>query len=191
MDTSHRTHRGRRPALAAAVLAVCAFGSVPALAQLPVGPDVTVPLPISGGTDGSTPESTTTTTPPPPPPPTATPTTSPAPAPTVSQGTTTPSKAAETGTGETPRRSRCRRASGHTAHVAEQTFDVARAVAEAAPAVARLRQAALPAAGQFGFPLGLAALVLAYLAVQGRLDARDPKLAAAPLSIDDDLLPFT
>ena len=59
------------------------------------------------------------------------------------------------------------------------------------PAVARLREATVPAARQFRFPLGLAALVLGFLAVQSRLDRRDPKLAMAPVSVDDDLLHFT
>lgn len=193
MDTSQRTQRGRRPALAAAVLAVCAFGSAPALAQLPVGPEVTVPLPIGDGNDGSSPVPTTTTPPPPSPspPPSNAPTTSPAPAPTVAEST--PSPVAADRSTDTPRRSTSpsRRASARPQPPVEETFDVAPAAAEEAPAIARLRQVTLPAARQFGFPLGLAALVLAFLAVQGRLDARDPKLAAAPLSVDDDLLPFT
>lgn len=58
------------------------------------------------------------------------------------------------------------------------------------PAIDRLRRVTVPAARQFGFPLVLGAFVLAFLAVQGRLDARDPKLAAAPVTIDDDLLSF-
>lgn len=49
---------------------------------------------------------------------------------------------------------------------------------------------AVPTARELGFPLTLAALVSAFVAVQGRLDRRDPKLAAAPISVDDDLLPF-
>lgn len=60
----------------------------------------------------------------------------------------------------------------------------------AGPAIARLRRVTVPAARQFGFPLVLGAFVLAFLVVQGRLDARDPKLAAAPVTVDDDLLPF-
>jgi hypothetical protein len=58
------------------------------------------------------------------------------------------------------------------------------------PAVARLRRVSVPAAQQFGFPLALGGLVLAFLMVQSRLDARDPKLAAAPVTVDDDLLSF-
>jgi hypothetical protein len=62
--------------------------------------------------------------------------------------------------------------------------------AEEGPTLTRLRRVTLPAARQFGFPLGLAVLVLAFVVVQGRLDARDPKLAFAPVSVDDDLLSF-
>lgn len=58
------------------------------------------------------------------------------------------------------------------------------------PAIARLREVSVPAARQFGFPLVLGFLVLGFLVVQARLDARDPKLAAAPVTVDDDLLPF-
>lgn len=190
MDTGQRMRRGRRPALAAAVLAVCAFGSVPALAHFPIGTEITVPLPISEGTEGSSPVSTTTTTTPPPPTTTPTTVTSPGPAPTVPPGTT---PTAGGGSTETVRRTTSpgRRASARTTSSTEETFDVAPAAAEQEPAIARLRQVTLPAARQFGFPLGLAALVLAFLAVQGRLDARDPKLVAASLSVDDDLLPFT
>lgn len=47
-----------------------------------------------------------------------------------------------------------------------------------------------PTARRLGFPLALAALVSAFVAVQGRLDRRDPKLAVAPVSVHDDLLPF-
>ncbi|HEX2038657.1 MAG TPA: hypothetical protein VHF47_02875 [Acidimicrobiales bacterium] len=184
--------------MAAAVLAVCAFGSVPAFAQLPVGTDVTVPLPIDGGMEGSTPDptTTTTTTTAPSVPPSTAPTTAPAPAPALGRTSAeAPTPAAGGGATETARRqaSTGRRASGRVRATSGpiETFDVApAAVADDEPTIARLRQVTLPAARQFGFPLGLAALVLAFLAVQGRLDARDPKLAAAPLSVDDDLLPF-
>jgi hypothetical protein len=198
MEIRRRTQRGR-PALTAALFAVCAFGSAPALAQLPVGPDITVPVPIESGTENSSPETTTTTTtsttaPPPPsttPPTTAAPASVPAPAP----GWTTTQPPADGAKVETARRSGAssgRRAPprARAASAEAETFDVAPVVAEDEPTIARLRQVSLPAARQFGFPLGLAVLVLLFLAVQGRLDARDPKLAAAPLSIDDDLLPF-
>lgn len=56
--------------------------------------------------------------------------------------------------------------------------------------VERLREATVPAARQFGLPLVLGAIVLAFLAVQGRVDRRDAKLMAAPVTVADDLLPF-
>lgn len=68
-----------------------------------------------------------------------------------------------------------------------------------APAAAREEQqasadtgdnGAVPIARDLGFPLALAALVSAFVMVQGRLDRRDPKLAAAPISVHDDLLAF-
>lgn len=77
------------------------------------------------------------------------------------------------------------------AHVPVVSPAVSPAAADEQPAVSRLRHATVPAARHFKFPLGLAALVLGFLAVQSRLDRRDPKLAMAPVSIDDDLLHFT
>lgn len=56
--------------------------------------------------------------------------------------------------------------------------------------VERLREAGVPAARQFSLPLALGALVLAFLAIQGRVDKRDPKLMVAPVTVADDLLPF-
>lgn len=56
--------------------------------------------------------------------------------------------------------------------------------------VERLREASVPAARQFSLPLALGALVLAFLAIQGRVDKRDPKLMVAPVTVADDLLPF-
>lgn len=56
--------------------------------------------------------------------------------------------------------------------------------------VERLREATVPAARQFSLPLALGALVLAFFAVQGRVDRRDAKLMAAPITVADDLLPF-
>ncbi|HEY5629638.1 MAG TPA: hypothetical protein VIR16_09025 [Candidatus Limnocylindrales bacterium] len=41
-----------------------------------------------------------------------------------------------------------------------------------------------------GFPLALAVLVVLFLLVQPRLDARDPKLRAAPLTLADTLIAF-
>ncbi len=42
----------------------------------------------------------------------------------------------------------------------------------------------------FGFPILLALLVLLFLLVQSRVDHRDPKLRAAPLTLADTLVPF-
>jgi hypothetical protein len=42
----------------------------------------------------------------------------------------------------------------------------------------------------FGFPLVLAVAVVLFLAVQTRLDHRDPKLRAAPLSETEATVPF-
>lgn len=61
---------------------------------------------------------------------------------------------------------------------------------DGAATVERLREASVPAARQFSLPLVLGALVLAFLAVQGRVDRRDAKLMAAPVTVADDLLPF-
>ena len=46
------------------------------------------------------------------------------------------------------------------------------------------------AARRFAFPLAVAALVAAFLIVQGRIDRRDPKLAAAPVDGRDDIVRF-
>jgi hypothetical protein len=43
-------------------------------------------------------------------------------------------------------------------------------------------------AGPIGFPIVLAALVMAFAIVQDRLDRKDPKLALAPL--EPDILTF-
>lgn len=51
-------------------------------------------------------------------------------------------------------------------------------------------EAAAVVAVAFGFPLGLSLAVLLFLAVQGRLDARDPKLRLAPKTRDDGLIAF-
>ena len=42
----------------------------------------------------------------------------------------------------------------------------------------------------FGFPLALMLAVLLFLVIQSRLDGRDPKLRAAPLTAKDTYLPF-
>jgi hypothetical protein len=54
----------------------------------------------------------------------------------------------------------------------------------------RLAEGVTDAARRFAFPLGVAALVAAFLLVQGRVDSRDPKLATAPIDSRDDLVMF-
>jgi hypothetical protein len=46
-------------------------------------------------------------------------------------------------------------------------------------------------ANRFSFPLGLTLMVIAFLAVQGRIDRRDPKLRLAPVDSKHDLVHFT
>ena len=60
----------------------------------------------------------------------------------------------------------------------------------ATPTLGVLSRAALTTAHKLSFPLGLTVLVIAFLAVQGRLDRRDPKLRLAPVDSKHDLLPF-
>lgn len=158
-----------------------------AVAQVPTPPgDLPVPTTLPGllDGDGGVPVTTTTTVPPPP---TTTTTTAPAEQPRADPGTATQAPLASS------RRSSANRtaATGVPAPSAGATL-VERVAAETpdSPAIARLRRVTVPAARQFGFPLALGVMVLAFLAVQARLDARDPKLAAAPVTVDDDLLPF-
>ncbi|HEX5823528.1 MAG TPA: hypothetical protein VFY18_03620 [Candidatus Limnocylindrales bacterium] len=49
---------------------------------------------------------------------------------------------------------------------------------------------AVAVAASFGFPLALMLAVLLFLIIQSRLDDRDPKLRAAPLTSADTFLPF-
>jgi len=50
--------------------------------------------------------------------------------------------------------------------------------------------AAVAVATGFGFPLGLMLLVLLFLVIQNRLDHRDPKLRAAPLTHAETTVAF-
>jgi hypothetical protein len=50
--------------------------------------------------------------------------------------------------------------------------------------------AAAAVASEFGFPLILMIAVLLFVLVQSRLDGRDPKLRAAPLTAAETILPF-
>jgi hypothetical protein len=51
-------------------------------------------------------------------------------------------------------------------------------------------EAAATVVTTFGFPFGLAALVLLFLLIQPRLDERDPKLRRAPRTMSDTLVAF-
>jgi hypothetical protein len=50
--------------------------------------------------------------------------------------------------------------------------------------------AAAAVATEFSFPLILMIAVLLFLLIQSRLDGRDPKLRAAPLTAAETILPF-
>ena len=54
----------------------------------------------------------------------------------------------------------------------------------------RVAEGLADAARRFAFPLAVAALVAAFLIVQGRIDRGDPKLAAAPVDGRDDVVQF-
>jgi hypothetical protein len=53
-----------------------------------------------------------------------------------------------------------------------------------------LSAAGLRTATRFAFPLILALLVVAFLAVQSRIDRNDPKLRLAPIDSKHDLVSF-
>jgi hypothetical protein len=68
---------------------------------------------------------------------------------------------------------------------------VADVVNDVLPAqVASVVVPAVRTASTFVFPIGLAGAVLGFLALQQRIDAGDPKLAAAPLAHDDEAVTF-
>ena len=85
---------------------------------------------------------------------------------------------------------------------ARTTKDLINGVVSGKP-VADVAQAVLPqnvatvvvpavrTASTFVFPIGLAGAVVAFLVLQARIDAGDPKLSAAPMAHDDDLVTFT
>jgi hypothetical protein len=54
----------------------------------------------------------------------------------------------------------------------------------------RIERGLADAAQRFAFPLAVAALVGAFLLIQGRIDSRDPKLAVAPIDSPDDVVTF-
>lgn len=49
---------------------------------------------------------------------------------------------------------------------------------------------AVRTASTFAFPIGLAVAVFGFLGIQQRIDSADPKLAAAPLAHDEDMVYF-
>lgn len=67
--------------------------------------------------------------------------------------------------------------------------DVAEAVLPAP--VAQVVVPAVRTASTFVFPISLAVAVVAYLALQQRVDSSDPKLSASPLAHDDDMVSFS
>jgi hypothetical protein len=75
----------------------------------------------------------------------------------------------------------------------DDQFD--RAVSFAPPATPdlaeRLAQAALEAAKAFTFPAILIGMMVGFVLVQNRIDHKDPKLAFAPVSSEQDYLSFT
>lgn len=68
---------------------------------------------------------------------------------------------------------------------------VAEVAAAILPApVATVVVPAVKTASKFAFPIGLAFAVLAFLVIQQRIDSSDPKLIAAPLAVEDDVVKF-
>lgn len=68
---------------------------------------------------------------------------------------------------------------------------VADAIEEVLPEpVAAVVVPAVRTASTFAFPIGLAAAVFGFLAIQQRIDSADPKLAAAPMAHDEDVVMF-
>ncbi len=68
---------------------------------------------------------------------------------------------------------------------------VADAINDVLPSqVASVVVPAIRTASTFVFPIGLAAGVFAFLILQQRIDSSDPKLTAAPLAHDDDVIEF-
>ncbi len=68
---------------------------------------------------------------------------------------------------------------------------VAQALQEALPeAAAAIVVPAVRTASKFSFPIGLGAAVMIFLTLQQRIDSNDPKLAAAPMAHDDEVVNF-
>lgn len=82
---------------------------------------------------------------------------------------------------------------GSSASNPERVFRIAPASAPAPSGpglIEQITKAALDAAKKVAFPLALALIAGAFVILQGRIDRRDPKLAAAPIEIDEQLLRF-
>lgn len=130
--------------------------------------------------------------------PTTVPAVGPSPAPAgggVSPSPSTGGSASSPADGDTARttsrgRTRARSAPGPVVDGVAPVVPAVVATDDSHDTVERLREASVPAARQFGLPLVLGAIVIAFLAVQGRVDRRDAKLMAAPVTMADDLLPF-
>lgn len=85
---------------------------------------------------------------------------------------------------------------------AKTTKDLVKGIASGQP-IADVAQAVLPenvatvvvpavrTASTFVFPIGLAGAVISFLVLQQRIDASDPKLNAAPLAHDDEMVTFS
>ena len=78
------------------------------------------------------------------------------------------------------------------AHPLAPTGVVAQVLAAAITGVTAVVQpeAAVAVAGQFTFPIALTVAVLAFIAVQGHIDRRDPKLRMAPQHVVETVVRF-
>jgi hypothetical protein len=184
-------------ALGALILFVLSFAALPAAMASAAGASIGVFV------DQPTTTLPPATTPAPPsvnttvPTPTTVPTTTPVTVPQSTQQTlpetlppaTTVSEAKDTGIVATAKKA----ASGTKKIVSDVVSGkpVADAVAAVLPqSAADVVVPAVRTASTFAFPLGLAGAVLAFLGLQQRIDAGDPKLTAAPLAHDDDEVKF-
>jgi nucleotide-binding universal stress UspA family protein len=193
-------------ALGALCLGVASFALLPATmaaaSTSQIGVFVDQPTPTTVPPTTTTPPSTPTTTPP-------TPTTAPTPTttPVTSPPTTVPQTTQATLPDVLPPVEETAKAPADTGFVAtakktaSATKKVVTDVISGKP-VADAIEAVLPqsaadvvvpavrTASTFVFPIGLAGAVVAFLGLQQRIDAGDPKLTAAPLAHDDDEVKF-
>ena len=92
-----------------------------------------------------------------------------------------------------PRRAGAQRDRAEAAGV-EQKSKRRTPAGDGSPVKRKLRQlsaAAAATAERYSFPLVLALIVLAFVALQGRIDRRDPKLRLAPLDSKHDVMAFS